>query len=93
MSSARARPLLLGITKLTLVADSFLATASFQEITRVLTNSSIKGRRDRLQGLKENVIVGKLIHAGTGMSRYRNIKVQLSGETKPTPPMWLVNWG
>lgn len=72
---ALARPLLLGITKASLATDSFLSAASFQETTRVLTEASIKGRVDPLLGLKENVIIGKLIPAGTGMSRYRDILV------------------
>jgi DNA-directed RNA polymerase subunit beta' len=62
---------LLGITKASLETDSFLSAASFQETTRVLTDAAIKGKRDELLGLKENVIIGKLIPAGTGMSRYR----------------------
>ncbi len=73
---AVARPILLGITKASLATDSFLSAASFQETTRVLTDAAIKGKVDPLIGLKENVIIGKLIPAGTGMSRYRNIKVQ-----------------
>lgn len=72
---AVGRPVLLGITKASLATDSFLSAASFQETTRVLTDASIKGKVDPLLGLKENVIIGKLIPAGTGMSRYRNIKV------------------
>ena len=72
---AVARPILLGITKASLATDSFLSAASFQETTRVLTDAAIKGKVDPLIGLKENVIIGKLIPAGTGMSRYRNIKV------------------
>jgi hypothetical protein len=72
---AVARPVLLGITKASLATDSFLSAASFQETTRVLTEASIKGKMDPLLGLKENVIIGKLIPAGTGMSRYRNIQV------------------
>ncbi|NPV71766.1 MAG: DNA-directed RNA polymerase subunit beta' [Firmicutes bacterium] len=71
---AVARPVLLGITKASLATDSFLSAASFQETTRVLTEASIKGKRDPLIGLKENVIIGKLIPAGTGMSRYQNIR-------------------
>ncbi len=74
-SPAVARPVLLGITKASLATDSFLSAASFQETTRVLTEASIKGRIDPLLGLKENVIIGKLIPAGTGMSRYRNVNV------------------
>lgn len=75
LEPAVARPVLLGITKASLATDSFLSAASFQETTRVLTEASIKGRQDPLLGLKENVIIGKLIPAGTGMSRYRNIEV------------------
>src|SRR5690606_5767975 len=77
---AQARPLLLGITKASLATDSFLSAASFQETTRVLTEAAIKGKQDQLLGLKENVIIGKLIPAGTGMSYYRNIKVQAPGD-------------
>jgi DNA-directed RNA polymerase subunit beta' len=72
---AVARPVLLGITKASLATDSFLSAASFQETTRVLTEAAIKGKVDPLIGLKENVIIGKLIPAGTGMSRYRSLKV------------------
>ncbi len=73
---ASARQMLLGITKASLATDSFLSAASFQETTRVLTDAAISGKVDPLLGLKENVIIGKLIPAGTGMSRYRNIKVK-----------------
>jgi len=79
---AVARPLLLGITKASLATESFLSAASFQETTRVLTDASIKGKQDQLLGLKENVIIGKLIPAGTGMSRYRSIKVY-AGDAGP----------
>lgn len=72
---ATAKPVLLGITKASLATDSFLSAASFQETTRVLTEAAIKGKQDPLLGLKENVIIGKLIPAGTGMSRYRNVKI------------------
>ncbi|OYD06545.1 DNA-directed RNA polymerase subunit beta' [Paludifilum halophilum] len=72
---AVARPILLGITKASLETESFLSAASFQETTRVLTDAAIKGKADQLLGLKENVIIGKLIPAGTGMSRYRNLTV------------------
>jgi DNA-directed RNA polymerase subunit beta' len=71
---ATARPVLLGITKASLETDSFLSAASFQETTRVLTDAAIKGKRDELLGLKENVIIGKLVPAGTGMARYRKVK-------------------
>jgi len=72
---ATGRPLLLGITKASLATDSFLSAASFQETTRVLTEASIKGKIDPLLGLKENVIIGKLIPAGTGMTRYSSIQI------------------
>ncbi|YCA43783.1 DNA-directed RNA polymerase subunit beta' [Bacillus sp. JZ8] len=68
---ATGQPVLLGITKASLETDSFLSAASFQETTRVLTDAAIKGKRDELLGLKENVIIGKLVPAGTGMTRYR----------------------
>jgi DNA-directed RNA polymerase subunit beta' len=71
---ATARPVILGITKAALETNSFLSAASFQETTRVLTDSAIRGKNDPLVGLKENVIIGKIIPAGTGMSTYRNIK-------------------
>jgi len=80
---AVARPILLGITKASLATDSFLSAASFQETTRVLTDAAIKGKIDPLLGLKENVIIGKLIPAGTGMSRYRNIKLKRTMEVAP----------
>ena len=70
---------LLGITKASLATDSFLSAASFQETTRVLTEASIKGKVDHLVGLKENVIIGKLIPAGTGMKRYKNMEIQYDG--------------
>ena len=72
---AVAKPILLGITKASLATDSFLSAASFQETTRVLTDAAIKGKIDPLVGLKENVIIGKLIPAGTGMTRYRNLDI------------------
>lgn len=71
---ATAKPVLLGITKASLETESFLSAASFQETTRVLTDAAIKGKRDDLLGLKENVIIGKLIPAGTGMRRYSDVK-------------------
>ncbi|HHV61747.1 MAG TPA: DNA-directed RNA polymerase subunit beta' [Firmicutes bacterium] len=77
---AIGRPVLLGITKASLATESFLSAASFQETTRVLTDASIKGKTDPLLGLKENVIIGKLIPGGTGMSRYRNIRVTPAGD-------------
>ena len=72
---AKAKQMLLGITKASLATNSFLSAASFQETTRVLTDAAIKGKNDKLMGLKENVIIGKLIPAGTGMKRYKNIDV------------------
>lgn len=73
---AKGRIALLGITKAALATDSFLSAASFQETTRVLTDAAIKGKIDPLVGLKENVIIGKLIPAGTGMARYKNINIE-----------------
>ena len=72
---AVARPLLLGITRASLSIDSFISAASFQETTKVLTNAAIAGSKDELRGLKENVIIGHLIPAGTGMKQYRNIQL------------------
>ncbi len=72
---ADGRQVMLGITKAALATDSFLSAASFQETTKVLTEAAIKGKVDTLIGLKENVIIGKLIPAGTGMKRYRNTKL------------------
>ena len=77
---ATAKPVLLGITKASLETESFLSAASFQETTRVLTDAAIKGKRDELLGLKENVIIGKLIPAGTGMSRYRDVDIEVEGQ-------------
>ena len=78
--AATARPVLMGITKASLATESWLSAASFQETTRVLTEAAIRGKSDPLLGLKENVIIGKLIPAGTGMTRYRAIRVQTTGE-------------
>jgi len=72
---------MLGITKASLATDSFMSAASFQETTRVLTDAAIKGKVDKLIGMKENVIIGKLIPAGTGMKRYRNIDLNTDGPT------------
>jgi len=72
---ATGRPLLLGITKASLSTDSFISAASFQETTRVLTEAAISGKVDYLRGLKENVIMGRLIPAGTGMEFYRRITI------------------
>ena len=72
---ATSRPVLMGITKASLETNSFLSAASFQETTRVLTDAAIRGKKDHLLGLKENVIIGKLIPAGTGMDVYNNVQV------------------
>ena len=72
---AEAAPMLLGITKASLMTESFLSAASFQETTKVLTEAAIKGKADKLLGLKENVIIGKLIPAGTGLSKYRAVEI------------------
>jgi DNA-directed RNA polymerase subunit beta' len=74
--SATAEPLLLGITKASLSTESFISAASFQETTKVLTQAAIEGKVDLLRGLKENVIMGRLIPAGTGLARYRNLRLQ-----------------
>ena len=81
---AEGRPELMGITKASLATDSWLSAASFQETTRVLTEAAIEGRSDGLEGLKENVIIGKLIPAGTGMPMYRNIRTE-APEYEPLP--------
>ena len=85
---ATGHPILLGITKASLATDSFLSAASFQETTRNLTDAAIKGKVDPLLGLKENVIIGKLIPAGTGMPKYRNIQLKLHRpvEVSEEPP-------
>lgn len=83
---ATGKPVLLGITKASLATESFLSAASFQETTRVLTEASIKGRVDRLLGLKENVIIGKLIPAGTGMTRYRRVSIAVEGQEEGEAP-------
>jgi DNA-directed RNA polymerase subunit beta' len=75
LTLAEGNPVLLGITKASLQTDSFLSAASFQETTKVLTEAAIKGKVDHLVGLKENVIIGKLIPAGTGMGCYHNVGV------------------
>ena len=76
LSLATFSPTLLGITKASLATDSFLSAASFQETTRVLTDAAIKGKVDPLMGLKENVLIGKLVPAGTGMARYRDVEIE-----------------
>jgi DNA-directed RNA polymerase subunit beta' len=83
---AVTRPVLLGITKASLATESFLSAASFQETTRVLTEASIKGKTDPLIGLKENVIIGKLVPAGTGMPKYRSIRLDSLDEAEEEVP-------
>ena len=82
---AVAEPLLLGITKASLSTESFIAAASFQQTTRVLTEAAIKGKIDYLRGLKENVIIGHLIPAGTGVGRNRNINITVEEDETPEP--------
>ena len=77
---AEVAPMLLGITKASLMTESFLSAASFQETTKVLTEAAIKGKADKLLGLKENVIIGKLIPAGTGLDEYRSVEVDDAGD-------------
>ena len=80
--AAQAEEIILGITKASLNTDSFLSAASFQETTKVLTDAALEGKIDRLNGLKENVIIGKLIPAATGLKRYRRIEIE---PTEPLP--------
>src|SRR5262249_45730603 len=82
---ATAQPVLLGITKASLSTDSFISAASFQETTRVLTEAAISGRVDELKGLKENVIVGRLIPAGTGLGIYTRVELRGQGREEPLP--------
>ncbi|MCB9094927.1 MAG: DNA-directed RNA polymerase subunit beta' [Halobacteriovoraceae bacterium] len=81
LQPAVGRPLLLGITKASLTTDSFISAASFQETTKVLTQAALEGKRDALRGLKENVIMGRLIPAGTGVRRYVDYKAEVTGES------------
>ena len=99
---AEGRPELMGITKASLATDSWLSAASFQETTRVLTEAAIEGRSDSLLGLKENIIIGKLIPAGTGMTSYRDIGVSApdyqpmeywSSDTGQSAAEWLASIG
>ena len=80
--TASARQEVLGITKASLATESWLSAASFQETTRVLTQAAMEGKSDPLVGLKENVIIGKLIPAGTGLPKYRNVSVEATEEAK-----------
>ena len=80
---AVAEPLLLGITKASLSTESFISAASFQETTKVLTEAAIMGKMDMLRGLKENVIMGRLIPAGTGIQHYKKLGIEIHGEAEP----------
>ena len=82
LTPAQGRPALMGITKASLATESWLSAASFQETTKVLTDAAIHGKSDSLVGLKENVILGKLIPAGTGLDRYRRIRVEPTAEAR-----------
>jgi len=84
---ARAEPLLLGITKASLHSESFISAASFQETTKVLTEAALAGRTDLLLGLKENVILGHLVPAGTGFKAYHDTAVKKLGEPIPEEPL------
>ena len=84
---ATGKPVLLGITKASLETDSFLSAASFQETTRILTDAAVHGKVDHLNGLKENVIIGKLIPAGTGARKYRDAEYSLENELLKEEPL------
>ena len=88
---ATAEPLLLGITKASLTTQSFISAASFQETTRVLTDAAIRGAKDDLRGLKENIIIGHLIPAGTGHYRYVDLEIQPPAGFEPPPPSEIVD--
>jgi DNA-directed RNA polymerase subunit beta' len=100
---AEGRPELMGITKASLATDSWLSAASFQETTRVLTEAAIEGKSDQLFGLKENIIIGKLIPAGTGVTRYRSVDMDApdaepltfwsSDADEQDPAAWLASIG
>jgi DNA-directed RNA polymerase subunit beta' len=83
---AEGEPLFLGITKASLITDSFISAASFQETTKVLTQAAVAGKVDNLKGLKENVIMGRLIPAGTGLSKYRPLELWVEGYTGEEVP-------
>ena len=85
LRKAEAAPMLLGITKASLMTESFLSAASFQETTKVLTEAATKGKKDHLLGLKENVIIGKLIPAGTGLGKYRAVEIEREVEEEEVP--------
>ena len=83
---ARSKPILQGITKASLSTDSFISAASLQETTKVLTDAALSGKHDLFRGLKENVILGRLIPAGTGYNMFRNMEYEVDGEMAQTPP-------
>jgi DNA-directed RNA polymerase subunit beta' len=83
---AVGEPLFLGITKASLITDSFISAASFQETTKVLTQAAVAGKMDYLKGLKENVIMGRLIPAGTGLSKYKQLELRVEGYTEEEVP-------
>lgn len=83
LQPAGAKPLLLGITKASLTTESFLSAASFQETTKVLTQAALEGKKDTLLGLKENVLMGRLIPAGTGLPRYKEFQADVVEEENP----------
>ena len=82
---ATGEPMLLGITKASLTTESWISAASFQETTKVLADAAILGKVDHLRGLKENVIMGRLIPAGTGLNQYRDLEMQIVGEEEELP--------
>ena len=84
--AATFKPLLLGVTKAAIQSESFIAAASFQETTKVLTDAALSGRRDELIGLKENVIVGHMVPAGTGFKKYLTMKLQRDEPEVTEPP-------
>ena len=86
LREATCSDVLLGITKASLQTESFLSAASFQETTKVLTEAAIKGKIDTLQGLKENVLIGKLIPAGTGLEAYRSVEVRRTAPQNAEAP-------
>jgi DNA-directed RNA polymerase subunit beta' len=89
-SPAQSEPVLLGITKASLTTQSFISAASFQETTRVLTDAAIRGAKDDLLGLKENIIIGHLIPAGSGIYRYAEIEIEPPEGYEPPPPSEVV---
>jgi DNA-directed RNA polymerase subunit beta' len=83
LTPAATKPLLLGITKASLTTESFLSAASFQETTKVLTQATLEGKKDTLLGLKENVLMGRLIPAGTGLPKYKDFDAEVEKQENP----------